>query len=161
MTRDARLARLSRDHHHALTLALRIQRELATAEPREASALVRDVLRYWDEALTPHLLVEARALLPLLASKQEGGLALAGRAQREHRELTDLAAEVRGSNVATRAGILVRFGAALSAHIRWEERELMEWAQAYLDSPDLDAVARAVTESLPAQAVPCPVPHLA
>ncbi len=161
MTRDARLARLSRDHHHALTLALRIQRELATADPREASALVRDVLRYWDEALTPHLLVEARALLPLLASKQEGGLALAGRAQREHRELTDLAAEVRGSNVATRAGILVRFGAALSAHIRWEERELMEWAQAHLAPADLDAVARAVAESLPAQAVPCPVPHLA
>ncbi len=161
MTRDARLARLSRDHHHALTLALRIQRELATADPREASALVRDVLRYWDEALTPHLLVEARALLPLLASKQEGGLALAGRAQREHRELTDLAAEVRGSNVATRAGILVRFGAALSAHIRWEERELMEWAQAHLAPADLAAVARAVAESLPAQAVPCPVPHLA
>lgn len=161
MTRDARLARLSRDHHHALTLALRIQRELATAEPREASALVRDVLRYWDEAMTPHLIVEARALLPLLAAKQEGGLALAGRAQREHRELTDLAAEVRGSNVATRAGILVRFGAALSAHIRWEERELMEWAQAHLAPVDLDAVARAVADSLPAQAVPCPVPHLA
>lgn len=161
MTRDARLARLSRDHHHALTLALRIQRELATAEPREASALVRDVLRYWDEAMTPHLLVEARALLPLLASKEEGGLALAGRAQREHRELTDLAAEVRGSNVATRAGILVRFGAALSAHIRWEERELLEWVQVHLDDAGLDGVASAVAASLPAQAVPCPVPHLA
>lgn len=161
MTRDARLARLSRDHHHALTLALRIQRELATAEPREASALVRDVLRYWDEALTPHFAVEARALLPLLAARQEGGLALAGRAQREQRELADLAAEVRGANVATRTGILVRVGAALAAHIRWEERELMEWAQAHLDAADLDGVARAVAESLPAQAVPCPVPHLA
>lgn len=160
MSRDTRLARLSRDHHHALTLALRIQRELPSAEPREASALLRDVLRYWDEALTPHLAVEARALLPLLAATQEGGLALAGRAQREQRELADLAAEVRGSNVATRTGILARFGAALSAHIRWEERELMEWAQAHLDAADLDAVASAVAKSLPAQAVPCPVPHL-
>ena len=161
MPRDPRLTRLSRDHHHALTLALRIQRELASAAPPAEAALVRDVLRYWDEALTPHLAVEARALLPLLAAQQEGGLALAGRAQREHRELADLASEARGSNVATRAGILVRFGAALSAHIRWEERDLIEWAQEHLDAADLDAVAQAVAESLPAQAVPCPVPHIA
>lgn len=161
MGRDVRLARLSRDHHHALTLALRIQRELAAAEPREVAALARDVLRYWDDALTPHFAVEARALLPAVASRQDGGLPLAGRAQREHRELAGLAAEVRGANAATRTGILVRFGAALSAHIRWEERELLEWAQAHLDGAALDAVGRAVEESLPAQAVPCPVPHLA
>ncbi len=160
MTRDARLARLSRDHHHALTLALRIQRELPGAEPRDAATLVRDVLRYWDEALTPHLAVEARALFPLLASRQEGGLALAGRAQREHRELQDLATEVRNANVATRTGVLARFGSALAAHIRWEERELLEWAQAHLADADLDGVAGAVAELLPAQAVPCPVPHL-
>ena len=161
MSRDARLLRLSRDHHHALTLALRLQRELPTAEPREAAALLRDVLRYWDEALTPHLAVEARALFPLLAAVEEGGLALAGRAQGAQRELQDLAAEVRGANVATRTGILARFGAALAAHIRWEERELMEWAQAHLDDAGLDGVASAVAAALPAQAVPCPVPHLA
>lgn len=161
MTRNARLARLSRDHHHALTLALRIQRELPTAEPREAAALVRDVLRYWDEALTPHFAVEARALFPLLAAVEEGGLALAGRAQGSQRELQDLANEVRGSNVATRTGILAQFGAALATHIRWEEREILEWAQAHLDEAALDGVASAVAEALPAQAVPCPVPHLA
>lgn len=161
MSRDTRLARLSRDHHHSLTLALRIQRELATAEPREVSALVRDVLRYWDEAMTPHLAVEARALFPLLAAVEDGGLSLAGRAQGAQRELQDLVAEVRGANVATRTGILVRFGAALAAQIRWEERDLLEWAQAHLDDVALDGVALAVTKDLPAQAVPCPVPHLA
>lgn len=161
MSRDARLARLSRDHHHALTLALRIQRELGTAEPREVSALVRDVLRYWDEAMTPHFAVEARALLPLLAAVEDGGLTLAGRAQGGQRELHDLITEVRGSNAATRAGILVRFGAALAAQIRWEERELLEWAQVHLDDAGLDAVAREVTAVLPVEAVPCPVPHLA
>lgn len=161
MSRDVRLARLSRDHHHALTLALRIQRELPTAEPREAAALVRDVLRYWDEAITPHFAVEARALFPLLAAVEEGGLALAARAQGAHRELQDLATEVRGANVATRAGILARFGAALATHIRWEEREILEWAQAHLDDAALDGIASTVAEALPAQAVPCPVPHLA
>ncbi len=161
MSRDARLARLSRDHHHALTLALRIQRELPDSEPRDAAALLRDALRYWDEALTPHLAVEARALHPLLAARQDGGLQLAGRAQREQRELQDLAFEVKGANVATRTGILARFGAALAAHIRWEERELLEWAQAHLDAADLDGVAAAVAETLPPQAVPCPTPHIA
>lgn len=160
MSRDARLARLSRDHHHALTLALRIQRELASAELAGVPGLARDVLRYWDEALTPHLAVEARVLLPLLAARQDGGLALAGRAQREQRELADLAAEVRSTEVAARGETLKRFGAALSAHIRWEERELMEWAQSHLDQAGLDGVAQAVAKSLPAQAVPCPVPHL-
>ncbi len=161
MPRDSRLARLSRDHHHALTLALRIQRELASAEPGEASALARDVLRYWDEAMTPHLAVEARVLLPLLAARQDGGLPFAGRAQREQRELAGLAAEVRSTDAAARAETLMRFGAALSAHIRWEERELMEWAQSHLDQAGLDGVAHAVAKALPAQAIPCPVPHLA
>ena len=161
MSRDARLARLSRDHHHALTLALRIQRELPAAEPREVAALVRDVLRYWDEALVPHLAVEELALFPRLAAIEEGGLALAGRAQGAQRELQDLATEVRGANVAPRTGILARFSAALAAHIRLEEREILEWAQAHLDDAALDGVASAVAEALPAQAVPCPVPHLA
>lgn len=161
MSRDARLTRLSRDHHHALTLALRIQRELGTAEPPEVSTLVRDVLRYWDEAMTPHFAVEARSLFPLLAAVEEGGLALAARAQGGQRELQDLVTEVRGSNAATRTGILVRFGAALAAQIRWEERELLEWAQAHLGDAGLDAVAREVAAVLPVEAVPCPVPHLA
>ncbi|TAK77550.1 MAG: hypothetical protein EPO16_05230 [Dehalococcoidia bacterium] len=160
MSRDARLARLSRDHHHALTLALRIQRELASAEPGDVAALARDVLRYWDEAMTPHLAVEARALLPLLAAGHDGGLALAGRAQREHRELAELTAEIRRADPAKRAEALLRLGAALSALIRWEERDLMEWAQSHLDGAALEHLAEAVAKSLPAQAVPCPVPHL-
>lgn len=128
--------------------------------PAECSALARDIVRYWDDALEPHLAVEERFLLPAIAAVEDGGLVLAGRAQREHRELSALVTSLRTAEVVTRAGLVARFGAALAAHIRWEERDLLEWVMQRLDVSEANRIAAGIAATLPRDAVPCPVPHL-
>lgn len=160
MTRDDRLLRLSRDHHHALVMALRIQRELPTADEPAATALQADAVRFWTAGLQPHIDAENDALLARIAPLGDEGLAYAGRLQREHRELDEAMATVRdGSAARDRRAALVRFGALLGAHIRWEERELFEWMQATLPDDDLREAGAICAARLPSTPVACPTPQ--
>lgn len=160
MSRDDRLVRLSRDHHHALVLALRVQRELPSADDRAATTLIGDAIRFWSAGLQPHIEVENDALLASLATHGDEGLAHAGRLQREHRELDEAIAAVRnGGNVAARRSALDRFGVLLGAHVRWEERELFEWMQQRLTPHELDSAHELCTTRLPATPVVCPTPQ--
>ncbi|MDA0301649.1 MAG: hemerythrin domain-containing protein [Chloroflexi bacterium] len=162
MSRDDRLLRLSRDHHHALVLALRIQRELPTADEGAASALQADAVRFWIAGLQPHIEAENEALLARIAAHGDAGLALAGRLQREHRELDEAITTVRdggGGGSKERRGALTRFGVILGAHIRWEERELFEWLQATLSADDLREASETFAMRQPATPVACPTPQ--
>jgi hypothetical protein len=103
MKRDPRLQRLSREHHHALVLARRAVRgELSLEQAHRAFA----------EELAPHFAIEEQHLLPALANT--GETALADRTRREHDEMR--AALARGD--------LAELGRLLTAHVRFEEREL-------------------------------------
>ncbi len=160
MARDDRLVRLSRDHHHALVLALRIQRELPAADGGEATALIADAVRYWSAALQPHIEVENDALLAHLATHGDEGLAYAGRLQREHRELDEAMISVRaGGSGGDRRSALGRFGTLLGAHIRWEERELFEWMQDRMTPEQLEVARTCCATRLPAIPVVCPTPQ--
>ena len=66
MKRDARLAKLSWDHHHGLVMALRISRELPEATDERASALYSDLLSFWAAGLLPHFRVAQECLLARL-----------------------------------------------------------------------------------------------
>lgn len=160
MSRDGRLVRLSHDHHHALVMALRIQRELPRADERATSALLADATRFWIAGLQPHIEVENDALLARIAAHGDAGLAHAGRLQREHRELDEAMTAVRnGGGGAERRAALERFGALLGAHVRWEERELFEWVQSTLSDAELRAASEAFAASLPLTPVACPTPQ--
>ena len=160
MARDERLVRLSRDHHHAVVLALRIQRELPSADERAATSLIADAGRFWVAALQPHIEVEDAALLARLAARGDEGLALAGRLQREHRELDEAMTSVRnGGGAAGRRAALTRFGSLLAEHVRWEERDLFEWMQTQLTSDELAEIADALSTRLPSVVVVCPTPQ--
>jgi hemerythrin-like domain-containing protein len=162
MSRDDRLMRLSRDHHHALVLALRVQRELPGADELAANALQADAVRFWTAALQPHIEAENEALLARIAKHGDGGLALAGRLQREHRELDEAMGTVRNGGSggsAERRAALTRFGSLLGAHIRWEERELFEWLQATLSATDLLEASETFATRLSATPVACPTPQ--
>ncbi len=160
MSRDDRLIRLSRDHHHSLVLALRIQRELPTADEAAAASLQADAVRFWTAGLQPHIEAENDALLSRIAAHGDEGLALAGRLQREHRELDEAMTSVRnGSGSTDKRTSLTRFGALLGAHIRWEERELFEWLQSTLTTEDLLAASEAIVTRLPTAPFACPTPQ--
>ena len=160
MSRDDRLLRLSHDHHHALVLALRIQRELPHADERAATALINDAVRFWSTGLQPHIEAENEALLSRIASRGDEGLALAGRLQREHRELDEAITVVRnGRGHTDRHAALTRFGSLLGAHIRWEERDLFDWLQSHLDDAELHEASDTFAARLPATPVACPTPQ--
>lgn len=160
MQRDARLAVLSREHHHALVMALRIQRELPGSSDAEARKLYTDLLQFWAAAIQPHHLVEADAFLERIAHRGDAGLQRAGRLQRDHRELDGLVDAARAAMTADeRRAALSSFGQVLREHVRWEEQDLFEWVQETLPAEDLDAIGAYLATNLPPDPVACPMPH--
>jgi hypothetical protein len=121
--RHASLLKLSREHHVALVLAQRI----ANASDKAAIAgLMEEVPAIFRRELDPHFRTEETALLPLL--ERAGENAVARRTLEEHRLLRGLAARVANGDQAS----LKPFGNALSAHVRFEERELFAAVEAML-----------------------------
>lgn len=160
MQRDPRLIRLSREHHHALVLALRIQRELPAATEAEMRALYGDLLRFWAAGLLPHFGAENECLLARIANRADPGLQHAGRLQRDHREIEALVETMRTATTADdRRDALARFGQTLREHVRWEESELFEWLQSSFDTTELDAIGEYLESHLPAEPIAAPMPH--
>ncbi|MBL8425476.1 MAG: hemerythrin domain-containing protein [Candidatus Accumulibacter phosphatis] len=129
MKRRAALQQLSREHHGALVLTQRI------AKARDVAALARlleTVPATFRRELEPHFRAEEESLLPRLAAAGEGDLVR--RTLADHRELRILAAEIAAGDDSR----LQTFGAALSAHVRFEERELFVTAEAVLPAEYLD-----------------------
>jgi len=160
MERDPRLIRLSREHHHALVLSLRIERELPTASVTEMQNLYADLVRFWNAGLQPHFSCEDECMLARLARHHDPGLRLAGRLQRDHREIEGLVDAMASARTADeRRDALAKFGQQLRDHIRWEERELFEWLQSQLPAEELDAIGEYIEAHIPAEPLACPMPH--
>ncbi|MFT6397927.1 MAG: hemerythrin-like domain-containing protein [Bradymonadia bacterium] len=109
-----------------------------------------DLADIWEAAkaafsgeLEPHFSVEERLLLRPLASV--GETALVERTIREHTRLRALI-ELDGESE-----VVLEFGELLTAHVRFEERELFPRAEEVLDAETLDAVATASAALEPAQ----------
>ena len=132
MKRDARLRRLSSEHHLALVLARELSRHAAS---HAADApVVRDLRGRFDRELEPHFRVEETILLPALRAL--GDHALAARVEADHSALrAHLAAAERGD-----AGHLGLFAERLVEHVRFEERELFPRCEALLPGAVLDAL---------------------
>lgn len=124
MKRSEALIELSREHHTALSLAQRARR--AAGEGGEAAAaMAAQVVERFQAELQPHFDEEEAWLLPALARAGEG--ALVARTLADHAELTALAAGL----AAPTAAVLLAFADRLSAHVRFEERELFPAAESH------------------------------
>lgn len=105
--RHPALQPLSREHHHALVLARRLERGAAG-----------DLRRALDGWLGAHVELEERVLAPHLDDER------AARLRAEHAELRR-----RGAEAGADPERLAEVGALLRAHVRWEERELFPWLE--------------------------------
>lgn len=129
MKRSPILIELSREHHTALVLALRIAR---ANDPAAQALLLAAVPAIFRDELEPHFQDEEQGILPQLATA--GELALVGRTLEEHRQMRDLVAKISAGDLLS----LKPFGAMLKTHVQFEERELFATAQAILPATYLD-----------------------
>ena len=136
MLRDPSLIPLSHQHQHALALCVRIERGLGdgSADPallqQEVDELFRGEIEY-------HFRAEEEVLFPALGAVA-GLQALIDELRVEHVSLRRYAGRAAARQL-TVADMQV-FAASLSAHVRKEERQLFEQAQAALPHEELAAL---------------------
>ena len=126
MKRCPELQKLSREHHTALRLALQWRRaaESGIEESIVAASLhARDV---FVSELLPHFREEEIYLLPRLEAA--GATAVVARTLIEHRAMQRLVRELEIPD----GEVLLRLADLLTAHVRFEERELFEDAERLL-----------------------------
>ncbi|MGB4911777.1 MAG: hemerythrin domain-containing protein [Candidatus Dechloromonas phosphoritropha] len=123
MKRHPRLQDLSREHYSALKLARAARQAAESGEMDAMTTLAQRVVRLFATELDPHFRVEEQGILVALARAGENELV--ERTLSEHAELRRLNMLLSHPDAAT----LLRFADLLTAHVRFEERELFEAAQ--------------------------------
>jgi iron-sulfur cluster repair protein YtfE (RIC family) len=124
--RDASLVPLSRDHHHALALAVRCRKQaLGQIKPTGPDGLrerAAEVLRFYAHNLVAHFRAEEKILFPLLQSLVPESRQLVDELSRDHEQIR---AAVRQLETAPGLSkIIFDLGDLLEKHVRREEREL-------------------------------------
>ena len=118
MKRSAILQPLSREHHTALTLAKACGRAAKSGDGVLVRSTCQRVILAFSNELEPHFQFEEQSLLPLLQSTATQ--ALIERTLADHQQMRGLLDALRQND----AVALESFGKCLSAHVRFEEREL-------------------------------------
>jgi hypothetical protein len=137
MRRHPALAPLSRDHHVALYVALRLRR----AEPETASEARRALLAFWREGGgAAHFEAEEAVLLPAIEGHAQGPTIVA-----QHDDLRGRIAAIEDGDCPEPA-VLHELGTRLTDHVRFEERELFPLLEQSLDEQTLVRVAAATEE---------------
>jgi hemerythrin-like domain-containing protein len=144
--RSAALAPLSRDHQHALDAALRLRR---ADDETVADAIARFQRCFADEGRR-HFAIEERLLLPALPADDPEWAPGVDRVRADHDAIRTQADALAATGAGELAGAARALGERLTAHVRFEERELFAVLERRL-APDAlarlgEAVARAEAE---------------
>lgn len=139
MRRSDALAPLSRDHHHALVVAQRLQR----ADDATAEAARGAFLDFWHGDGRRHFEVEEAVLLPAFALRDAAGEDAVRRVLAEHEDVRARAARLERGGEAD-LGSLHELGGLLRDHVRHEERVLFPLIEDALPAPELTRLAAAV-----------------
>lgn len=118
MKRIPALQPLSREHHTALTLAKACERAAQSRDEERIAKTCQRVIQAFSAELEPHFQLEEQSLLPLLRSAENRPLEQ--RTLEDHQQLRALLDGLQQNNIEA----LDSFGKLLSAHVRFEEREL-------------------------------------
>jgi hemerythrin-like domain-containing protein len=147
--RHESLIPLSREHHYALMLCLRIHRGLPLCIDDEAwvRAMALQASQFFATDLEAHIKAEEEALFP--AMRGFSGVAeLLKALLSEHRELERLAGRLSEPEVAGLAVALGEFADLLERHIRKEERELFPLYEEQAGAELAAEVGRAVKSGI-------------
>jgi hemerythrin-like domain-containing protein len=155
MLRDKNLVALSRQHHHALALCVRLDRALQ-AGPVDAEAWQAEIAQHFEQEVSVHFAAEESAVFPVAARFAE--LApLVTELQAEHGVLRELFA--RATSRTLDSATMEEFVEKLALHIRKEERQLFEGMQGALGETELNALGTALASALTAASDACILPN--
>lgn len=157
MKREPALVPLARDHTQGLMMALRIERELPSADEGALRLLYNDLIGFWARGLLPHFRAENECLLARLVRHVEPEDELVGRTQRDHLGLEALVATMRDTDeLEARREALQRFGEWLREHIHWEDNVLFTETERLLERGEMTALGEEIEERQPAEMVVAP-----
>ncbi len=128
MKRSAILQPLSREHHTALSLAKTCERAALSGESAQIEQACQSAILAISAELEPHFQIEEQSLLPLLNSPETK--ALVQRTLADHERLRALLDGLQQTDVVA----LDDFGKCLTAHVRFEERELFAVLESLLEA---------------------------
>jgi iron-sulfur cluster repair protein YtfE (RIC family) len=132
--RHPALESLSRDHHHALVVALRLKRATdSTAAEARAS-----FLDYWEADGREHFREEEEVLLPALARFTDPDQPVVVRVLLDHIRIRRFATALADGGPLEDLHAL---GGELEQHVRREERELFGLIERVMPEPELVALA--------------------
>jgi hemerythrin-like domain-containing protein len=137
--RSSELAVLSREHHVALELALRLQR----ASDVDAETVRRATLDFWREEGRGHFRLEEELLLPAFARHAGADDADVVRVLVEHVDIRRRIGDLE-TGAPVDAAALNALGERLRDHVRHEERTLFGRIEAALNQEELGAVGSAL-----------------
>jgi len=143
MFRHESLRPLSRQHHNGLALVVMATRGIQQRGARAVESWCARAVERYDAELAPHFDAEETVLFPALRDFVDPGLVDALVA--EHRRLSELAARLRS---APDQEVLAEFLELLRSHIRREENDLFEQAQARMPEAGLAALAEPIREKV-------------
>ena len=142
MKRSEALTTLSRDHHQALFVALKLRR--ATTENAESERA--RFLEFWESHGRRHFQLEEELLFPAYAEHGDAYHPLLLRALGDHVTIRGRARQVAGRPEAVPEA-LHALGSALSDHVRLEERELFTVIEAAMGPDELLALTRLLEQT--------------
>jgi hemerythrin-like domain-containing protein len=154
MLRDKNLVALSRQHHHALALCVRLDRALQ-AGPVDAEAWQSEIAQHFEQEVSVHFAAEESAVFPAAARFAELG-PLVKELQAEHEVLRELFA--RATSRTLHSADMEALVEKLALHIRKEERQLFEAMQRVMGESELNAVGAALASALAAASDACILP---
>ena len=140
MKRSAALAPLSRDHQHALDVALRLRR----ATPDGLDAAVAAFEAFWREEGEHHFAVEEQVLLPALPEDDHAWRSACDRLLAEHADLRSRAPALSRGAAPDRLAAAHVVGERLHDHVRFEERELFVLLEERLGEDELARIGAAI-----------------
>ena len=141
--RHQSLIPLSREHHYALMICVRINRGLPDngkdAEWLQSKA--RQVTLFFDSNLVTHFKAEEEILFPAMQGIAQAA-SLIAELRDEHRKLEGFAQQLRSTELNATEVTLREFAALLEAHIRKEERLLFPIYEEEIPQPTAEQLQR-------------------
>jgi hypothetical protein len=139
MKRSRELRPLSSEHHQALLVAFQLKKGIAghpeaAGAPRDLPGLLALARRFDEQLFRAHARAEEELLGAWITADDMARL------RAEHADLTRLLEAARTARPVELRVHLAGYADLLERHVRWEERDLLPWAEGHADEAALAAI---------------------